>query len=395
MKYLLIKDIKTIINPKRLIITSIIFILIYCSFFIMFKDFMKERRILERVDIGVVDKEESVLTKTLISNFKENEAFSGLFKLSVDTYDNLIKKYNNNELSAIVELPDKFTDSLYYFENIPIKMILNPKDSLKNALLENIMSSYSTYIKAVDIGIYSLYKSLDETKYDRKQINEVFSMNLVMTALSRNTLFKYTKIDTYPSSSSKEYFLYSIIVLMMVFMTTASSKLFYKEYKSNTLDRYVLTGSPIFIFTLSKILALSLNIVLTAMPLMILVLIIGKVSILYFIMIILLTMITIIFFSTLFLCISILSDKINDFISILITLLLGLLGGQFIPLQILPYSIQKLSMITPNYWILKSYLLLNKSMITSEVLFIFAILSIMSVLLLTSTTHLIRRKYEV
>ncbi len=394
MKYLFIKDIKTIVKPKKLLITSIIFILIYLSFFIMFKDFMKERRILERVDIGVIDNEKSVLTKTLISNFKENKAFSGLFKLNVDTYDNLIKKYNNDKLSAIVELPDKFTDSLYYFENIPIKMILNPKDPLKNALLENIMNSYSTYIKAVDIGIYSLYKSLDETKYDRKQINEVFSMNLVMSALSRNTLFKYTQIDTYPSSSSKEYFLFSVIILIIVFMTTSSSKLFYMEYKNNALDRYVLTNSSIFLFTFSKVLALTLNIFLTSIPLIILIIIFNKVTILYMTFIILLTILTILFFSVVFLLIGLLSNKINGFISILITLLLGLLGGQFIPLQILPYSIQKISMITPNYWILKAYLFLNKSNINNEIITVFITLIIVSFITLITTTYFIRRTYE-
>ena len=52
--------------------------------------------------------------------------------------------------------------------------------------------------------------------------------------------------------------------------------------------------------------------------------------------------------------------------STMLTLVLGILGGQFIPIQVMPKFIQDISSLTPNYWILRTCLYLNQNLITKD-----------------------------
>lgn len=374
MKYLLEKDIKLIINYKRILLSIILCMMVYIGFSYIFQDFMKETRLLDQVNVGIVDNEQSFLTGMLIDNFKQNEAFSGLFKVTVDNEHALIEKYNKNELSAIIYLPESFTDSLYRFENIPLRMTLNPNFPLKNTVLENIMGSYSTYIQSVDVGIFSLYSSLKNEGIpsdELTEINEAFSMKMVLNALNRSVIFEHRPVQTYPSALSIHYFAYSMMILTIVFTASSGSNLYNDELTQSSLSRYITTGQSIFPFALSKVIVMSMNILIILLPFMV---IIGFmmpdmhiVSLL--LMVLLYTMVVFLFVSiSLFLGLIFYKHRVNALFSTMITLFLGIVGGQFFPIQIMPKFLQDIASLTPNYWILKSSLHLNSNLIGKDYL---------------------------
>jgi len=369
MKELLLKDLKLIINPKKILLANLVFILIFIAFSLMFNDYMKEERILDQVNIGIIDEEQSFLTGMLVDNFKQNQAFSGLFSLEVGQEEDLLEKYHNNELSALVYIPATFTDSLYRFENTPLRMTLNPNYPLKNTVLENIMISYSTFIKSVDVGIYSLYDTLKAEGMDRdelREINERFSVKMVFNALGREELFEITPLETYPSSPATDYFAYSIMLLIIIFAASSGSGLFNHEIKNDSLKRYLVSGHSLTLFSVTKTMIMSFNIFLMLIPMLIIVRVVSS-SLLWsnYFIILALILITIWIFVSLSLTIGILLYKyqVNALFSTMLTLILGLLGGQFIPIQVMPKFVQNISSITPNYWILKSLLHLNQNII--------------------------------
>jgi|LGVF01.2.fsa_nt_gb ABC-2 type transport system permease protein len=397
MKHLLVKDFKLIINIKRIAVSIIVFILIFLAFTFMFKDFMSEQRLLDQVNVGIIDEEQSFLSNMLLDNFKKNEAFSGLFSLEVGDENSLLQKYHNNELSALVYIPSTFTDSLYRFENTPLKMILNPNYPLKNTVLENIMGSYSTFIKSVDVGIYSLYNTLKDEGMDRdelRDVNERFSVKMVFNALGRNEMFDYIPLETYPSSSAVHYFGYSIMILIIIFTASSGSNLFNHEIEHNCLNRYHATGESLIPFSLSKSMVMSLNIMLILTPLMIVIKLINK-DLLFssYLMICLLMLVTVLFFVSLSLTLGIILYKynVNALFSTMVTLILGIIGGQFIPIQIMPKFIQNISSFTPNYWILKVSLHLNQNIISKEVWYTLGLLLLVSFIFSLIQNKLIKR----
>jgi len=372
MKNLLIKDIKLMIQFKKLIVSFVVFLLIFALFAAMFSSFMSEKRILDQVNVGIVDEENSFLTAMLLDNFKQNESFSGLFKIEIDSEDKLLEKYHNNEFSALVYLPSDFTTSLLRFENTPMRMTFNPNYPLKNTVLSSIMSSYSTFIKSVDVGIYSLYNVLKDEGLDRSELNDInekFSMNMVVGALNRNQLFEYKAIDTYPSATSIEYFMFSIMILIILFIATSGSSLFSDEIDNKSLQRYKASGGSMFKFSISKALVLSLNIFLTLLPMIAMMVFFNKhldfKTILY--LLTFLSLVTLVFVVT-SLTIGLLFSKykVSLLMSTMVTLVLGILGGQFIPIQVMPKVVQDVSSLTPNYWILRTCLYMNQNLITED-----------------------------
>lgn len=388
------KDIKLILHPKKIIITMLIYILIFFSFSYFYNDYMSEKRILDQVTIGLVDQENSLLSDMLVENFKSNKEFSSLFHLIIDEEALLLERYENNELSAIIYIPSDFTESLLHFDNRPLEMILNPNYPLQNTVLKNIMTSYSEYIKAVDIAIYSLYNSM-KGEVDGEtltKINEQFSINMVMTALNRNSLFEYVPIETFPSSTSSEYFIFSIIVLVIIFMTVSSSNGLVEEDKQMTLQRYMTCGNSLALFILSKIGAMTLNSVISLVPLFIAIPLIMPFSVIELCLVYLIFILAIFFFSTLSLLIGIYSGKVSTLVSSIFVLILAIIGGQFIPISVMPKFIQDISSFTPNYWIIRSCLYLQQG--TLETSYILAsILVISSLVLSLLLAKIIRRQY--
>ncbi len=359
------KDLKLIIHPKRIILSFAFFILVYVLFSSLFSNFMVEKRLLDQVNIGIVDEEESFLSGMLIQNFEKNDQFSSLFSFIRGSEDELLTLYNNNEMSAIVYIPKSFTDSLLYYENTPLRMTLNPNFPLKNTVLESIMSSYSTYIKAVDVATYSLYNTLKTEglgEVELDEVNDKFSLNMVMTALNRNTLFEYKTIDTFPSSTSKDYFLYSIIILIILFTATSGSSLLSKELSDSCISRYKVSGHNMFQFVSSKVLVMTINIFLSLLPFIAILKFLNKsLDVASFSFMVAFIITVIMFFTSISLLLGIIFNKheMNMLFSTLVTLLLGIIGGNFIPIQLMPKFIQDLSSFTPNYWVLKNFLYIN------------------------------------
>lgn len=394
---LLAKDIKLIINIKKILLTSLIFIMIFVGFSMLFNDYMTEKRLLDQVTIGLIDEENSLLSGMLVENFKGNKEFTSLFNLMTDSEEALLDLYDNNKLSAIVYIPDGFTESLLRFDNKPLRMILNPNYPLQNTVLKNIMSSYSEYIKSVDVGIYSLYNSLKNAGLDREtlnQINEQFSINMVMTALNRNVLYHHVPTDTFPSSTSINYFIYAIIILIILFIATSSSNILTDEDQQFTLQRYLVTGNNMTFFLLSKTVILTLNIMINIIPLMMIMPFITNITIGSYVFMFFFILLVVWFFTTLSLLIGILVRKnMSSLVSSMITLFLGIIGGSFIPIQIMPKFIQDVASLTPNYWILRSCLLINNGLINTTVLYTSLSLLLSSIALLSIQDRIIRRQY--
>ena len=397
MKYLIKKDIQLIINYKRIIITLLASLLIFFAFSLMFKDYMEERRLLDQVHVGIVDKEQSFITAMLIDNFKQNEAFSGLFVMELGTEEKLMNLYNRNELSAIIYLPESFSDSLYTFENIPIEMKLNPNFPLQNTVLENIMASYSTFIKSVDVGIYSHYNALKNEgmpREERLEINEKFSLNMVMNALNRQTIFNMKPLETYPSAPAATYFAYSVMILIIIFIASSGSSAYNDEIHEGSLMRYLSTGESIYKFTLSKTFVLTINILILLIPLFAIILSIRSISIQNYILMILVFTLGVLFFVSIALLIGIAFHKykINTLMTTMITLTLGVLGGQFIPIQIMPSFVQDISSLTPNYWILKFALQLDQNYVPNSLWIVFSLMIAVIILLNIFHGYLIKRR---
>lgn len=354
------KDLLMIVRHRGALIASLCLpFLLYGIFSFSFSNMMDRHADISKLQVAVVDKENSTLSKMLINNFKGDKSFSDLISIDVMDEETALNKFMNNELTGFIIIPEKFSRSLINIENYPIKVCLNAKDPLKSSVLKNMLQSYGIYISSVEKSLVSMIDYLRQEGIDDKKlesINEKASIDLVLTALSRDSIFKAESMDSIPKSSSQEYFILGIIVMLVMYNSVSAGSNLIEESASGTLRRVTFAPNSEILFPIAKVLAYSLyNFILTSIfvvPLAIY----AKIDDFQVIFHILFVMfLAIVFLNSLFICLASFFRERNQYVMLgnILVFIFCLTGGSFLPLQLMPAYIQNLAAFTPNFWIIK------------------------------------------
>lgn len=361
MWHLLRNDLKRSIDIKRTLLTALAAVIALFFFVQFFSEDMTEDRLLERLNIGIIDLEESQLSQMLIQSFETNDKFTSLVEITVGSREDVLTTYDTGHLTAIITIPENFTTSLLRYENQPLDVILNPEQPLRTAVLGEMLASYSDYIKAVDASTYGLYttlKSRDFPPEKLKQTNDLYSIEMISTALGRNRLFEYDAIDTFPATTSGLYFGSAILVMISAFSASGILPLVFEDLRLNCTQRYLTIHHNLSLWMLSKLIAMSLNASLlssiVALPIVFFFKIGPMNALLLFFQILVISL----FFGALALLIGLITNNESSatVATNIIYFVLGLLGGNFIPIPLMPKSIQDISAFTPNHWAIKGIL---------------------------------------
>lgn len=390
MLQLILKDIKMMFHFKQLLVISIIFPLLILGLLgFAFTDFVEHKSIVDQIDIGLVNQDNSQASEILVNDFMSNDAFSKLFRLIEHDEVEAKEKFSTGEINAIIEIPQGFSQSLFYFENEPIHLTINPEEPLKSLVLKNIMESYSKYVQTTDIAVYSLYKQMKAVGIpndDIRRVNDAFSVDMIFTSLGRDKLFQEKPITTIPSSTSMEYFIIASGVLLVMYMGLIGANLMIYEKDTMCLDRYMISSGSILKLILSKIIVLVLlglfQVLLFLFPLgMIMGIDLGY-SVFDFLVFLVISLLHI---SSLAIFVGsiIKTEELATLVGNLGILIIGLIGGSFFPLKLMPSFMYSFSQLTPNHWIIKGFLFLIKDYKLDDILSSIVVLSIGSILMVT------------
>ncbi len=399
MLNLLRNDLKRSIDIKKTILAALISLTALFFFVQFFSEDMTEDRLLERLHIGIVDLEKSELSNMLIQSFQSNDKFSSLVSISEGNLKEINEKYDTGVLTAIITIPEDFTSSLLHYENTPLDVVINPEHPLRATVLNEMLVSYSDYIKAVDASTYGLYRTLKESDFPSaslKQANDLYSVEMISTALGRNRLFSYKTVDTFPSTTSGLYFGSAMLVMVAAFSASGILPLVFDDLRLNCVQRYVTLKHGLFPWVLSKLIALSFNTTLLCTTIAVPLMIIFKLSPFQIVYLIFQIICISLFYASIALLIGMLTGNESSatVTSNLLVFGLGLVGGNFIPLPLMPKSIQDISAFTPNYWAIRG-LLTNIADITRRPLQIegiFMVLTlIISVICANWLQHILRK----
>lgn len=354
MLSLLKKDFKLLFSFRRTLFFLVLCLVVFFAMTFIYKDASLQQGILDQVKVGLVDEENSTFSRVLLQNFKNNEAFSKLFTVVDGQSGDLLKQFNNNELTAIVYIPAGFTESLLHYENTPIRLLLNPHNPLKNQVLVATLSSFSEYIASVDAATYSAWEVLNTRLPKEKVIrmNELYSVEMIGFALNRQQFFDFKPITTIPSASPEVYFLLSILIIFSSFVSLQAALQLNSELDWRCLQRFLMTPQVPFAYILSKLITVMLHNGLLMLLLGFVISMFTQLSFLPYILFLIVTLVTFTVFSLFMGAVIKGRDLLLNSLS-LIFLLCAIIGGNFIPLQLMPESIQWVARLTPNYWLIK------------------------------------------
>lgn len=148
--------------------------------------------------LGIVDLEQDAYSALLIDNFQNSDAFSSYVALYVGSEEETAAKFASGELDAWLKIPEDFVPRMIAIDHVPVEVNISLEDPSKAVILENLLSSYSSYITAVETGCMALYRQMEEDGFEDAEIgaaNVEISMDLIMTALGRTKLFHFEEVD--------------------------------------------------------------------------------------------------------------------------------------------------------------------------------------------------------
>ncbi|MGB8454983.1 MAG: ABC transporter permease [Anaerocolumna sp.] len=363
MLYLLRKDLKELFGSKKrriAIMIAVLIILIISTYYNVPK---QEKSSGKRIEFGLDDKDGSVYSKMLIEYFKESESFASYIHIVEGSSQELEQSFYNGDLDIFLQIPEGFAENMIYLDHLPVKVLINTADITKAVILKNILESYEKYIRAVEVNCVALYDTMQKAGMDTGFINKKnieLSYDLIFTALGKESFFKYRETSEFPATSLLNYYSFALLSVLLNFMGLYVGFLILKEKNQGALKRLITIGVPIAEILIEKILfSVCLIFIMISLVYILPNIFNGNaVSFQFEILLLLLSFFVIcfaVFLSGFF-------HKVQNYMIAgnFFCFIFSIIGGGIIPIMYLPGSMLKLSSFTPNYWLIRVMLTVQK-----------------------------------
>lgn len=363
MLYLLKKDLKEIFeNKKRIVILIIVLIIFIISTYYNIINQKEEQN--NKIKFGVADEDGSVYSKMLLEYFKDSESFSSYITIIGGNSRELEQSFQRGNLDVYLQIPEGFAENMIYMKHLPFKVQISTQDVTRAILLRNILDSYEKYIRAVEVNCASLYDMMRKAGMEEDFINKKnieISYDLIFTALSKEKFFRYQEKSDFPAANLFTYYYFGLFSILLNFSGLYAGFQIMKEKRAGILKRLYTAGTPVYAPVCEKIL-------FTVGFLFVFFSLANLISNLYFGNRLSLLFEMAIFAASFFsVCFSVflsgLFYRVRDFMIAgnFLNFLFGTIGGGIIPIMFLPKELLKLSALTPNYWLIRVLLSINKN----------------------------------
>ncbi len=362
MLYLLRKDGKELFGNKNriMVILAVLIIFIISTYYNVSN---QEGRQADLIQFGVTDQDDSVYSRMLIEYFKESESFAAYIHIVEGSSQELEQAFYNGKLDLYIQIPKGFTENMMYLDHLPVKVLISTADVTKGVLLRNLLDSYEKYIRAVEVNCVALFDLMEKAGMENKLIlnkNIEISYDLIFTALNKEQFFQYEEITGFPGTTLLNYYSFALLSILLNFAGLYVGFQIMNEKKQGILKRLNTVGMPVGINLLEKIL-FSVCIIFCTVSLAYILpgLYLGNAVSLESELILLAAS----FFSISFaVFLSGIFYKIRSYLIAgnFLCFIFSILGGGIIPVMYLPESMMKLSAFTPNYWLIRVMLSVQK-----------------------------------
>lgn len=353
------KELKELLVDKKIwigILLVLIIIIIGTSYNRKIPDSISSKPL----KLGVINNDDSTYSELLLTYFNGSDTFSSLIRVIMGGEAAITDSFQKGELDIYLEIPKDFAMNMIRLEHSPIKVTYHIKDTTKALLFQNVLKSYEKYIAAVEVNAVGLYEIMEADGMDREiidQANVTVSMDMIFTALGKETFFDFQPVEKFPATTILEYYIVSILAMMLMYAGLYVGFRILREMKQGTFTRIQTTQLPLYQFLTAKML---LIIVVFTVVIMIAVNIIGKKGITFEIL--LFSLSVSLFSVTVSTLLSLFFHTTQRYILIgnLFVFYCSVIGGGIIPIQFLPEDMVRLSKVTPNYYMIKGILLLKQ-----------------------------------
>jgi ABC-2 type transport system permease protein len=378
---------------RRNLMLFLVPILIFVFISIFFSLNKVEESFMKSLSIGVIDKDKTMYSDVLINSFEENDSFTNFINVSIGDENKLTNEFYDNKYDALLTIPAGFIENLMYFDYDPINVMINYKNPITAMLLKNAMIGYEKYITSVEVGVSTLYNKMYNLGFSNEEINSynnLISTKLIFMALNRNKFFKSNEIVNVPAVSSIKYFFLSIIIMFLMYISVFAAINLIKEREDRCFERLKLSRISIYNYIIGKAISTTTFIFIIVAIWYILFVFFTDYSfsnnIIYqgFFM-----FENILFDVAVAILVSSLFEKEEAVVlfSNVFVFINGIIGGSIVPIHYMPTVIQKIAIVSPNYWMLKGFLYIDSNYRIYDCIYIALAIGIISIIMVVVSGH--------
>lgn len=314
-------------------------------------------------DTKQTDLEDMSLEQIFMNDFLGNEELEEILDVTVVSMVEAEELLTTNEISAIIVLPKNFVYNGYVNlmtinRNIlTIDVIKNPDQMYYGDIVESIISSFTGQLNSGKAQITILVQQLLDLEMTDEMIEAVIDQDRVTT--ETNITEKST--NARESISSFQYYAAAIMTMFLLYAAGIGGKSMLSDKNSYVLARLTAGGVPLMMIALANLVKIALIVVIQSVVMIIYSSFILGVNWGDIQLVILGTVMGGFAVGGMGIFISILTlvtgkYTVANLFENVIVYAMALLGGSYIPIEILPKALRDLNFVSINGHVLKIYI---------------------------------------
>ncbi|KGG80372.1 hypothetical protein Y919_06555 [Caloranaerobacter azorensis H53214] len=341
------------------------------------------KRFREIITDGTIGEKLSIEQKNMILNqvqkldveevfFKQflgSNELKKFIKYRIEDENTAFKLLKDEKVTAVVILPENFiydlNISLYtsFRNEVNIKVLGNSKYAFSTQIISEVMNGFADMLSTIIIGKNIFIQTAMEEDVGAKVFEDIdkFIGNMIEDMGKIKANINYLRVEGNEPISSFQYYAVGMAVMFILFASGYGSKALLKEKNNVTYQRMIIAGVSRFkivvgnFFTIFFLALLQMLIMISYSS------IILKVEWGSLLLVVIISLCAIFSVASLGTMIAVMTLKAgnykiaNVFQNIIIQFM-ALVGGSFVPYDLLPEFIQKLDFLSINGMALKSYL---------------------------------------
>lgn len=350
---------------RRNIMLILVPIIIFFFIYLFFSVHEVSNEFISPIRVGIIDEDNTVYSLMLVQSFKDNEQFSQFVNIWLGEAKEVNEAFEHREIDALIVVPKGFVESVVRFEEMPLQVTINYDDPVKAILLKNVIDSYEKFIRSVDMGVSFLNDQMIDLEFEQSLRYSYYDravVRLVFAALGRNDYFDYKKIINVPTVVAVKYYFIAIVVMFLMYLSIFSAINLIREKQNMCLRRLQISRISMFSYLMAKALATTVYIsMIVIIWYTLYYLFYGRLSdglgihLISFMVVCIFFDVSLSLFFTLFFE----EEEPVVLLSSVFVFLNAVVGGSIIPIHNMSHIIQKMAVVTPNYWMIKGFLFLD------------------------------------
>ncbi len=367
---LVAKDIRRrLADPAGLLLTLMIPLVIAGLMALAFGQFAGGPEEIQKLRAVVLDLDESPLSTVLTSPPRDEEAARRLEIVAVATREEGMQRMREDQYPALLVIPEGFTKGLLRGEKVQIELVKNPSQGFSPVAAQQAAEVLALYLSVGarvldDFGpqLESLLDGEERSWSDSVALAALATAVYARIKSGDNLIFPPLIEVSEPEAESAgerlggfnflSWMYPGMIVMGLMFVGIYQMKDLLREREAGTLKRQL--ASPIGAGALmaAKIISVAVVVMISAVVMMVM----GSAAFRMtwgppgrMLLAVLLSSFAVTGFSALIYAI-VRTERQGDALGGIITMVMSLLGGAFAPSQIMPPAMQKVSVLSLNYW---------------------------------------------